>query len=49
MDVITLRRGNVACAQKTIPVSQDVVLEGEFLFGDYTLTLNGEMYYFGVP
>jgi len=49
VDVLTLRRGGTICAQTIKPYSLDVLLDGDFAAGDYSLTLNGEVYDFSVP
>jgi len=47
--VLTTRPPDRVCAQKVTPYSFVVALDGEFSAGDYTLTLNGEVFDFGVP
>jgi uncharacterized repeat protein (TIGR02543 family) len=49
VQVLTTRSPGRVCAQKGTPYSMVVVLDGEFAAGDYTLTLNGEVFDFSVP
>jgi hypothetical protein len=49
VEVITVRPGGVACAQRATPFNVDVTLDGTFAAGDYDLTCNGETSSFSVP